>query len=178
MYLASKFFSKECEPKLRETNEREDVPTNGDDDNDGIDISVAATESERSDVKVAVSSAEEDFLSNHAVCMCDDDNDLEMALACQHAYLPDIASESMRETIAKFPDHFTTTFRIDADSESEKEDSESVSVEETDASDLALSIIWERTHREPDTTPVKRARISPPKLSVALCFVAIFLVLM
>jgi len=79
--------------------------------------------------------ATNDFLLNNAVCMCDDDNDLEMALACRHAYLPEISSQSMRETVDKFPDRFTITFR----------ENEFDAVKETDASDLALSLIWERT---------------------------------
>jgi hypothetical protein len=49
------------------------------------------------------------FLSEHALCMCDDDNDLEMALACNHAYIPEVSSESMAQTIAGNPDHFTQT---------------------------------------------------------------------
>jgi hypothetical protein len=29
------------------------------------------------------------------VCLCDDDNDLEMALACRRAYLPSVSSDSI-----------------------------------------------------------------------------------
>ena len=111
--------------------------------------------------------------------MCDDDNDLEMALGCQHAYLPDIASDSMRETIAKFPDHFTTTFRNEKSSDKYEEDVNSDIVQETDASDLALSLIWARTHKEIESIPLlKRPRISPKRtLPLALCCVALFVVL-
>ena len=35
-------------------------------------------------------------LKSHAYCMCDDDNDIEMAVACRAAYLPSVTSESMR----------------------------------------------------------------------------------
>jgi hypothetical protein len=49
------------------------------------------------------------LLAKHAVCLCDDDNDLEMALACQHAYIPGISSKSMAETIGKNPNRFTVT---------------------------------------------------------------------
>ena len=35
-------------------------------------------------------------LNSHACCLCDDDNDVEMALACRTAYLPSVTSESMR----------------------------------------------------------------------------------
>lgn len=38
-------------------------------------------------------------LSENALCMCDDDNDLEMALACRRAYFPSITSESVRRTV-------------------------------------------------------------------------------
>jgi hypothetical protein len=49
------------------------------------------------------------LLSTHTVCLCDDDNDLEMALACQHAYIPEVSSTSMAEVISAHPDHFTQT---------------------------------------------------------------------
>lgn len=35
-------------------------------------------------------------LDTHAYCLCDDDNDIEMALACKIAYLPSVTSESIR----------------------------------------------------------------------------------
>jgi hydroxymethylpyrimidine pyrophosphatase-like HAD family hydrolase len=50
-----------------------------------------------------------EFVANHAVCICDDDNDLEMAMACKHAYIPEVSSLSMKEIIEKYPDHFTQT---------------------------------------------------------------------
>jgi hypothetical protein len=48
-------------------------------------------------------------LSEQAVCLCDDDNDLEMAIACRHAYIPEISSSSMKELIHRHPEHFTQT---------------------------------------------------------------------
>jgi hydroxymethylpyrimidine pyrophosphatase-like HAD family hydrolase len=36
-------------------------------------------------------------LKKHACCLCDDDNDIEMALACHKAYLPSVTSESIRK---------------------------------------------------------------------------------
>ncbi|KAL3791631.1 hypothetical protein ACHAW5_000627 [Stephanodiscus triporus] len=39
-------------------------------------------------------------LKTHAYCMCDDDNDIEMAVACRAAYLPSVTSESMRALAA------------------------------------------------------------------------------
>ena len=48
-------------------------------------------------------------LSQHAVCVCDDDNDLEMALACKHAFVPGISSESMAQVLMKNSDQITVT---------------------------------------------------------------------
>jgi len=39
----------------------------------------------------------------------DDDNDIELALAVSRAYLPSITSESMREMVNIYPDHFTVS---------------------------------------------------------------------
>merc|ERR1712194_132099 len=39
-------------------------------------------------------------LKTHACCLCDDDNDIEMALACRSAYLPSVTSESIRNLVA------------------------------------------------------------------------------
>mmetsp|Transcript_46521 Transcript_46521/g.140949 ORF Transcript_46521/g.140949 Transcript_46521/m.140949 type:complete len:298 (+) Transcript_46521:563-1456(+) len=44
-----------------------------------------------------------DLLGEYAVCICDDDNDLEMALACSRAYLPSVTSESMAEAAKENP---------------------------------------------------------------------------
>lgn len=49
----------------------------------------------------------ETLLKNHCICLCDDDNDIEMALACHHAFLPSIASDSMRQTVIANPTQFT-----------------------------------------------------------------------
>mmetsp|Transcript_7856 Transcript_7856/g.11322 ORF Transcript_7856/g.11322 Transcript_7856/m.11322 type:complete len:389 (-) Transcript_7856:103-1269(-) len=48
-------------------------------------------------------------LSSHAICLCDDDNDLEMALACKHAYIPGVTSQSMAKVVEKNPDRMTVT---------------------------------------------------------------------
>lgn len=52
---------------------------------------------------------DETLLRDHTVCLCDDDNDIEMASACRHAYIPDVTSQNMAATIEKFPEHFTIT---------------------------------------------------------------------
>jgi hypothetical protein len=149
LYLASKFFPKECQPIVQETNDEDDAPTDAATTILAEDLGTITN----SNANANASSAEEDFLSNHAVCMCDDDNDLEMALACQHAYLPDVASQSMIDTIEQFPDHFTKTFRENEEESSpssspssESGSGEGVVVLGTDASDVALSMIWSRTN--------------------------------
>ena len=53
--------------------------------------------------------ANDDVLANAAVAVCDDDNDLEMALSCRHAFIPGITSESMKQTIRDNPGKFTVT---------------------------------------------------------------------
>lgn len=50
-----------------------------------------------------------------SVCICDDDNDIEMALACSHAYVPSLHSISMEETIRRNPSKFTKTFQHESD---------------------------------------------------------------
>jgi hypothetical protein len=62
--------------------------------------------------------------------MCDDDNDLEMALACLHAYVPSISSTSLAATIQSSPGKFTATCK-DA-------------VQGTHATEMALDLILER----------------------------------
>jgi hypothetical protein len=57
--------------------------------------------------------AEGSTLQKNAVCLCDDDNDLEMALACHHAFLPGISSQSMRRVIDQNPNHMTVTGGMD-----------------------------------------------------------------
>lgn len=48
-------------------------------------------------------------MSAESVCICDDDNDVEMALACTHAYVPLLTSESMKRTVEEHPSKFTAT---------------------------------------------------------------------
>uniref|UniRef100_A0A7S3KXL4 Sucrose phosphatase-like domain-containing protein n=1 Tax=Amphora coffeiformis TaxID=265554 RepID=A0A7S3KXL4_9STRA len=45
--------------------------------------------------------------AEHAVCMGDDDNDIEMALASRHAFIPTVTSDTMDEAISQHPGHFT-----------------------------------------------------------------------
>ena len=49
------------------------------------------------------------MLSKHAICFCDDDNDLEMALACHHAFVPGVSSDSMAAVIQANPTQITAT---------------------------------------------------------------------
>lgn len=73
------------------------------------------------------------------VCLCDDDNDLEMALACQHAFIPGISSESMAKIIANNPDHFSQTGG-----------SKHEGIEGTIATEKALSLALKRIERKPE----------------------------
>ena len=93
-----------------------------------------------------------------------------MALACQHAYLPDISSQSMMDITQKYPKHFTIPFATtttttttnddDYDDKTDKTDNDNndddddddtddgptsvVKKGTTEATDLALSMIIER----------------------------------
>jgi hypothetical protein len=73
---------------------------------------------------------EKDVLSRRTVCLCDDDNDIEMAQACLHAYVPSISSASLAETIRSSPRQFTATCDD--------------TVEGTYATEAALALILER----------------------------------
>jgi hypothetical protein len=44
------------------------------------------------------------LLRTRAFCLCDDDNDIEMALACRTAFLPSVTSESIRRRV-EMPSH-------------------------------------------------------------------------
>ena len=58
--------------------------------------------------------------AEHAVCMGDDDNDIEMALASRHAFIPTVTSETMAETISQNPDHFTAIRGVEDTAATEK----------------------------------------------------------
>lgn len=55
-----------------------------------------------------------------------------MALACDHAYIPSVSSDTMAETIRKYPKHFTQT--SDHDSKPSG----------TEASEFVLSLLLDR----------------------------------
>jgi hypothetical protein len=80
-----------------------------------------------------------DLLEKHTVCVCDDDNDLEMALACGHAYIPEVSSTSMADVMAAHPDHFTQT------------GGEGLAHMWTAASEASLSLILARLSDEVET---------------------------
>ncbi|CAB9502320.1 expressed unknown protein [Seminavis robusta] len=69
-------------------------------------------------------------LARESVCICDDDNDIEMALACAHAYIPALTSESVVQCIHDNPHKLTQTFQQGL-------------VEETLATEAALQMIQE-----------------------------------
>lgn len=69
-------------------------------------------------------------LASEGVCICDDDNDVEMALACSHAFVPAATSESMAETLRNNPTKFTQTFEQ--------------GITSTAATEVALQLIYDR----------------------------------
>ena len=52
-------------------------------------------------------------LSRESVCICDDDNDIEMAKACSHSYIPSLTSKTMVDTLMRHGSNFTQTFSDD-----------------------------------------------------------------
>jgi hypothetical protein len=75
------------------------------------------------------------ILARHCVCLCDDDNDIDMALACRHAYLPALSSQSMETLVQTRPDHFTPTFSSDG------------TVSHTKATEAALQLVLNAIQR-------------------------------
>jgi len=138
LYLASKFYPEECQQHPEENGGL--LPDQSAAVQAAIDAATAAVELDLG----STTTPSEDFLSNHAVCLCDDDNDLEMALACGHAYLPDVSSESMRQTVESFPDHFTMTFSGTENEDGSPPTDLDAVVEGTDASDVALTMLKAR----------------------------------
>ena len=57
-------------------------------------------------------------LSENCVFLCDDDNDIEMALSCRFAFLPDVSSESMHKLIGKNPKTLVVASSIQQSSDS------------------------------------------------------------
>lgn len=55
-------------------------------------------------------------LAKESVCICDDDNDIEMALACSHSYIPSLTSKTMVGTLRRNQSNFTQTFGPDISS--------------------------------------------------------------
>jgi len=72
------------------------------------------------------------FMASSALCLCDDDNDLEMALACKHAFVPSVSSESMALATESNPDKITITGGINGANEG------------TSATERALEFVLER----------------------------------
>merc|ERR1712244_42699 len=52
--------------------------------------------------KVVSISTSENILEK-CICLCDDDNDLEMAVACGKVFLPSVTSRSMKQAVLDFP---------------------------------------------------------------------------
>uniref|UniRef100_A0A6U9S6Y9 Sucrose phosphatase-like domain-containing protein n=1 Tax=Picocystis salinarum TaxID=88271 RepID=A0A6U9S6Y9_9CHLO len=49
---------------------------------------------------------------NRVVAICDDDNDVELAMDAHHVYVPCISSETLRLNIHRNPEHFTLSKRM------------------------------------------------------------------
>jgi hypothetical protein len=86
----------------------------------------------------------EHLLKDHAVCLCDDDNDLEMALTCGHAYIPEVSSSSMKQIMDIYPEHFTQT------------GGEGVELNGPDSSEAALLLVLKKLVEENATGGVQR----------------------
>lgn len=69
--------------------------------------------------------------------MCDDDNDLEMALACRHAFVPGVSSTSMARVILDNPNQITST------------GGPGLSAEGTTATEAALDLVLENVKSGP-----------------------------
>lgn len=70
-------------------------------------------------------------LATESVCICDDDNDIEMALACSYSYIPTLTSKTMVDTLKRKQSNFTLTFGPD--------------VRSTAATEAALELILQRS---------------------------------
>jgi len=68
-------------------------------------------------------------MTTESVCICDDDNDIEMALACAQAYIPRLGSASMGDVVQRNPTKFIATFQE--------------GVEATAATEEALRLIYD-----------------------------------
>ncbi len=60
------------------------------------------------DMSAFVSGQNENLLES-CICLCDDDNDLEMAAACGKVFLPSVTSDSMKEAANQSPGKFIVT---------------------------------------------------------------------
>lgn len=54
-------------------------------------------------------SINDEELLERCLCLCDDDNDLEMAYACGKVYLPALTSQSMRDAVKHNRHRFVVT---------------------------------------------------------------------
>lgn len=75
-------FDKNNDEKKNEKQKKDDDGDDDDDDNNGNQNDEGRK-----------------LLKQHALCLCDDDNDLEMALSCRQAFLPYISSQSLANIV-------------------------------------------------------------------------------
>lgn len=77
-------------------------------------------------------------LERNAVCLCDDDNDLEMALACKHVFVPNVSSESMARVLREQKEKITVTAALTLE---EYSNGLNDAIQMTQATERALSLL-------------------------------------
>lgn len=87
------------------------------------------------------------LLSTQCLCICDDDNDIEMALACYHAYIPCITSNTMAQTIKEHSNHFTVTIP------SSQTNNDNDNVDYTISTEMALHLVLQRIKKHNSNNP-------------------------
>jgi len=79
-------------------------------------------------------------LKSRAFCMCDDDNDIEMALACRAAFLPGVTSESVRRVVEELHDSDVARLVVTEDVRK--------GIIETGATEAALDLVLMEVRKE------------------------------
>lgn len=86
--------------------------------------------------KLAPNTESGTILASDSFFLCDDDNDIEMAMACRHAFCPQVSSASMLDTIRKHPKQFTTFLQYS---------------DNTKATEMALRLVLDRLEENLET---------------------------
>jgi hypothetical protein len=91
----------------------------------------------------ATTSTTTTLLESQAVCLGDDDNDIEMVLACRKAFIPTITSDSMAAIVQRYP-HKVIAMTPIKDNNHSNDDSFSP----TTATEAALRAVWNMLQEE------------------------------